>query len=223
MCAQVSPLQAILGPIYRRNKYSGHGHGGEVNLVFFERWSWSWGEVNLPVHTVSCPSSRLRAAPCGEWPASRTGFSAVFGRAQLTPLAAGSPASPAHRSFLARVPAGAKSRRARPGDCHRAPRQAQLSTSCLLRSIDLIFYQSSASRQGACQTQRTRRNEHARPAPCAQRNRGSHEQCRAGGEDATATGPDRGRDCWGGRWGREGPMRAREAAGQVSRVSQCNR
>ena len=53
MCAQVSPLQAILGPIYRRNKYSGHGHGGEVNLVFFERWSWSWGEVNLPVHTVS--------------------------------------------------------------------------------------------------------------------------------------------------------------------------
>ena len=53
MCAQVSPHQAILGPIYRRNKYSGHGHGGEVNLVFFERWSWSWGEVNLPVDTVS--------------------------------------------------------------------------------------------------------------------------------------------------------------------------
>jgi hypothetical protein len=34
VCAQVSPLQAILGPIYSRNKYSGHGHGGGVNPVF---------------------------------------------------------------------------------------------------------------------------------------------------------------------------------------------
>ena len=61
----------------------------------------------------------------------------------------------ARRSFLVRVPAGAKSSRARPGDCHRAPRQAQLSASCLLRSIDLLFYQSSASRQGPCQSHTT--------------------------------------------------------------------
>ena len=130
--------------------------------------------------------SSVRPAPPPLAPCRGECFSPFRGEGslQLTPLAAARPASPAHRSFLVRVPAGAKSRRVQlaaffGGDCHRPPREVPRLVSAALhrpppQKLGIALASLWPSAHDAKST------HIPAPAPRAHRDRESHEQRRVG-------------------------------------------